>query len=127
MIKPHEVHQLQRAAQARDPPGETARGMHLPAVERIAPQLAGRAEIIRRHAGDDGGPARLVEVKQLPVRPDVGAVLGDEDRDVADDLEALAPRELAQRLPLTVEQKLLHADVVDFGVPLLAGRRHARL
>ena len=62
--------------------------MRGPVVERVAPELAGGAEVVGRHAGDGQRPAVVVELEQLLVGPDVGAVEGDEDRHVADDLHA---------------------------------------
>ena len=49
-----------------------------PVVERIAPELAGRAEGIRRRAGDEAA------LKQLGMRELVGAAGSDVERDVAD-------------------------------------------
>ena len=62
--------------------------MRVPAVQRVAPALAGGAEVVGRHAGHHGRPAVRVELEQLGPRPDVGALVGDEDRHVADDLDA---------------------------------------
>ncbi len=88
VIQPHEVDQAQHGLHARDPPRVALGGVRLPAIERVAPQLARLREVVRRHAGDHGRPARGVELEQLAVRPHVGAVVGDEDRRIADERDA---------------------------------------
>ena len=93
----------ERRLAARDPPAIAVGRQRGPSVERVAPELAGGAEVVGRHAGDDGRRAALVELEQLRVGPDVGAVVGDEDRDVADDADLARvgicahPRPLARR------------------------------
>ena len=72
------------AADAVDPPVEAALVQDIPAIERIAPALAGRAEVVGRHAGDADGREVFVELEEIGMGPDVGAVEGDEDGDVAD-------------------------------------------
>ena len=54
VIEPHHVHEPQRLAHPVDPPAETVLAEMVPVVERAAPELAGGAEGIGRHAGDDG-------------------------------------------------------------------------
>ncbi len=93
--------------------------MRIPVVERVAPQLAGLGEVVGRHAGDHGGVAGLVEVEQLRVGPDVGAVVGDEDRGVPDDPQPQAPGPTPQRRPLPEEHELPeHVAVGQVGEPV---------
>ena len=74
VVEAHDVREAQvRAARARST-SESVSRISVPAVERIAPALAGRAEVVGRHAGDDGRLAVVVELEQLAVAPDVGAV-----------------------------------------------------
>ena len=77
-----------------------------PVVERVAPALAGPAEVVRRHAGDGRRPAVAVEQEQLRVRPDVGRVGGDEDRQVADQPDALLRAYRRRARQLAEEQEL---------------------
>src|SRR5690606_18252509 len=72
VVDTHDVDLRQRAPQPRDPPRVAARLVHVPAVERVAPALAGGREVVWRHAGDHRRAAVVVEVEQLRVRPDVG-------------------------------------------------------
>ncbi len=109
VVDADEIHQLEDAAQPAQPPAEAVGGMGLPAVQRVAPALAGGAEVVGRHAGDGDRPAVAVELEQGLVRPDVGAVATDEDRRVAEQAHAALVRVTAQRRPLAVEAPLAEA------------------
>ena len=88
MIEANGVVEGQAAADAGDPPVEAALAQHAPLVERVAPALAGRGEVVGRDAGDADRAALLVKLEDLGVGPDVGAVVVDEDGDVAEDADA---------------------------------------
>ena len=93
-------------AQALDPP-LVAAGLHdVPAVERIAPALSGLAEKIWGDAGDDFGTQIFVEAEQVGLSPDIGAVVVDEDGDVANDADGALRTVAAQGPPLFVEGEL---------------------
>src|SRR5690606_1539305 len=79
------------AAQPRDPPAVALRPVRLPVVDRVAPALAGGTEVVRRDAAHPGAAAVGLEREELAMRPDVGAVAGDEDRRIADHPDAAAP------------------------------------
>ena len=85
MVEPHHVHELQGLAHSVDPPPEPLGAKTVPVVERIAPELPGDAERIRWHPAHDGRPPIRVELPQVRTRPHVGGVVGDEDRNVAND------------------------------------------
>src|SRR5439155_752983 len=53
VVESHQVDLAERGPQSRDPPRIVLGLERGPIVERIAPELAGRAEIIRRHPGDE--------------------------------------------------------------------------
>ncbi len=113
MIQPDHIHHFKCRAKSIQPPAVTVLGQRVPAINRIAPQLAGLAEIIRRHAGDHRGIALRVQLKILPIGPDVGAVVRDINRQVAHDPDAALARIFAQLSPLLEEdelQKLLRSD-----------------
>src|SRR3712207_1020875 len=80
MIDPQQVDLLKRGPDSIDPPGITSFGAALPVIDRISPELTLRGKGIGRHAGDDGRTATRVEPEQVPVRPDIRTVIGDEDR-----------------------------------------------
>ena len=119
MIDPDDVKELAAFADAADPPVIPFRGMAVPVVERIAPQLPVRRKAVRRHAGDQTDPSALVEHKEVAMRPEVGAVMRDVDRDVADDPDALRSGIRSQRLPLLQELILDIFVKCDFPLQLL--------
>ena len=107
MVDPHHVVELESGAHPGVPPRESIGGMHIPAVERIAPQLAVLTEIVRRHAGDRQRPARLlIEFEQVRAGPGIRAVHGHKNRNVADDLQPPPRRGRTHPAPLTEEQIL---------------------
>ncbi len=81
----------------------------VPAVDGVAPKLAGGAEIIGRDAGDVVARTVGVEVEERTVGPDVGAVVGDVDGDVAHDTNAVGVGVVAEVRPLFEELKLEEA------------------
>src|SRR5207302_6355801 len=101
------------ALEARDPPAEAALQVRLPVIERVAPALAGFREDVGGEPGDGRGVAGLVEEEEFPIAPEVDAVVGDEDGDVADEADAAAAGVVVQGLPLAVEEELDEAVVVD--------------
>ena len=96
VIEADDVVEGERAADAGDPPVEAALAQQAPLVERVAPALAGDGEVVGRDAGDADGVALLVELEELGVGPDVGAVVVDEDGDVAEDADVFGGAVLAQ-------------------------------
>src|SRR5581483_8874561 len=82
------------------------RAHRAPVVERVAPELADRAERVGRSPGD------VPALKQLGMGGDVGAAPGDVDRDVAEQPDAALGGIVAQRAPLAVEPHLVGDRVV---------------
>jgi hypothetical protein len=113
MVQPDDVNQVENGAQALQPPGVAILGMHLPAIEGVAPQLPGFRKIIRRNPRHHGRVAFLVDVEQVGTRPDLGAVMGDEDRDISDNRDAFFVGGSAQRPPLAEEQELAEHLALD--------------
>src|SRR4029079_6256745 len=96
----------QVAPQAVAPPGIAGGGVARPVVERIAPALSGRAEIVRRYSGDDRRVTRGVELEEVAMRPDVRRVVRHVDRHVAENRDAALSGGFAQLLPLASEDEL---------------------
>ena len=94
------------AADAVDPPGEARLLEDVPLVEGIAPALAGLREIVGRDTGNADGQEVLVELEELGVRPDVGAVVVDEDGDVANEADVAVGAVCAEGAPLLAEGEL---------------------
>jgi len=130
VIDADEVVETEGMTEAGDPPFVIRLLHQIPAIEGIAPELAGFAEVVGGDAGDDGGMSGLVEVVVLLIAPDVGTVVSDEDGDIADDLYGAFGGVAAEFIPLFAEFKLeevfeLNA-VLQFFRPRLQGEFIAR-
>ena len=77
-----------------------------PVVKRIAPKLTGRGEIIRRNSGDNCRIAFAIQIKEFRMTPDIGTVHGNENRNIADNLDALTVSVVHQIIPLLEEIEL---------------------
>ena len=106
MVDPDPVKVSQVVPDALQPPVVSGGLQPIPAVDRMAPQLTGGAEIVRRDAGNTPGKQLIVQFEQIGMGPDVGAAMVDIDGDVAEQLNLIVFAILAQRPPLLVKQKL---------------------
>ncbi len=120
MIDARDINCGEGRAHAFDPPLETVGAHAFPVVKRIAPELPGAAEVIGRHTCDDDGRAIFVELKLFRVGPNVGRVLGHEDRQIADDFDAVIVSVTLQREPLAKEEKLVKHVRFNFFSQLFA-------
>ena len=102
----------------------TIGAMRVPVIERVAPALTGRAEVIGRHTGDDGGIASLVQMEEVRCGPYVRTVMGREDGDVSDQGNAKFMGPPAKLLPLPEEQELQGFVFRHFGVKTDDGLGH---
>src|SRR5262249_36170192 len=82
------VHDLQNRPHAFDPPLEAIFQHSFPVVEGIAPELSGRAEIIRRDARDNCRNTIAIKFELLRIGPNVGRIMGHKDRYIADQTDA---------------------------------------
>src|SRR5690242_154106 len=101
VVDARDVDELERPCEALDPPAEAGPPMLGPVVQRVAPMLPVRVQRIGRCAG------YLAAREELRPRRDVRALVGDVDRDVADEPHAPVARVVAQRAPLTLEAHLV--------------------
>ena len=85
----------------------------------MPPQLAGIAEIIRRHPGYVPGGFVPVQVEQVRTGPDLGAVGGQVNGQVADDSDTLPVAVGFQAVPLPEKQKLLNFIFLKMEKPKL--------
>src|SRR5664279_1649065 len=106
MVEAHRVREPEIEADPLDPPVVSLVGEDVPAVEGMAPELAIRAEVVRRNARNRSGPPVLPEGEQPAVRPDVGAVPRDVDGHVPEDRDAARVRGGLDPLPLPEEEEL---------------------
>ena len=114
MVDANDVAQREDRTHALDPPAIAFLRVFAPFVERVAPTLSGGAEVVGRHPGDNARVAVALQVEQVLVGPDVGTVRGDEDRHVADDLDAFAVGIRFQLRPLGKEAPLAEAPEITF-------------
>ena len=101
VVDPAEVEELERAQEALPPPAVAGRTVDGPIVERVPPPLAVRAEGVGRRSRD------LAAREQLRPGVEVGAAVGDVDRQVADQPDAALGGVLPQRPPLPLEAHLV--------------------
>ncbi len=119
-----------RATEAGDPPGKASAGMRVPAINRIAPQLSGGAEVVGRNTGHHSRLAILVELKQFAIGPDIYAIECHVDGQVAHDANIIAQAMRLQVAPLALEFKLDELGALDlvaqFGARALQRSRLAQ-
>src|SRR5262249_52486964 len=101
VVDPHRVDQLERAAEALDPPAVAVACHHCPVVDRIPPTLSRRAPVVGRDTGDEAPP------EQLRSGPMIGASAGDSERKVAEDPDAAVTRVCVHGVPLALEANLI--------------------
>src|SRR6202011_581432 len=83
VIEAHRIESGEGVRESLQPPAEPRPLDLRPVIERIAPALAGGAEVVWRDAGDDRGLPLAVEAEEIGMGPHVGAVVCDEDGDGA--------------------------------------------
>lgn len=113
VINAQVIGQGELAANPVNPPGISGLFMVIPVIKRVAPELSGFTEIIGRDSGYAGREALGIELEQLFVCPDVRAVERDKDRDIADNLNIVFMRIIAQLNPLLLENELYEAVIID--------------
>src|SRR5208337_4311115 len=106
VVETDHVEHIEPATEASNPPCVSALRVRVPAIDGIAPELAGGAEVIRWHTCDHFRLAAFVELEQSAIGPDIGAVECDVDRHVAQDANAVSPAVGFQVVPLPLEFKL---------------------
>ena len=119
VIEANDVALLQCPLHALNPPVISALAEYVPAVKRIAPALSGAAKKIGRHARNIDRVAVFVELKDLGMVPDVGAIQIDEDGDVGDELDAICCAVLMHRAPLFKKEELNRARNHQLALVLL--------
>ena len=125
VVEPDEVHQLQRRPQPGRPTRRTRPAHGVPVVVRVAPELAGLREVVGRHPGHHPRAQVLVEQVALAGRPRRPPSRGDEDRHVADELDAALAGVPAEVVPLAEEQELAEQVAAGRLGQLRARRRPA--
>src|SRR6202045_1470544 len=115
MIKPDVVAVARCPSQTLDPPFVARRLQLVPAVKRVAPALSRLAEKIWRNTRHHFRIQILIQTEQFAVGPDVGAVVVDKDRYIADDANRAFGTIVTQGPPLLIKGELqggANGDVV---------------
>ena len=115
VVDTQDIHVAQGFCDTADPPCKFCFFMLFPVIERVAPQLAGFAEIIGGNTCDAQREAFAVQTEQLLVCPYVSTVIGYEDRCVADDGDAFFVGIGFHCLPLFLED-ILQEDFLFNGI-----------
>ncbi len=89
MIDAQQIDLPQGVADAIDPPGVASFSIPFPVVDRVCPELPAGGKGVGWHTGHVGQLDLHVDAKELAVGPDVGAIVGHEDRQIADDRNAV--------------------------------------
>lgn len=89
MVDAQHVVQARCTCDALHPPAVTIFPHLFPAIKRVSPKLAVRAEGIRRHTGHGNGRVTGVQLKILRSRPNIRRIHGYIDRQVSDDFDAM--------------------------------------
>src|SRR6185369_14919799 len=105
-----------------DPPVISTRPDCIPVIKRSAPALAGGAEGVRRDPRNRFRFEIVLQAKEIAVRPNVSAVIGHENSDIAHHPDGALGAVTAEGTPLFVEEKLNRAAEVHLGVQFLQGR-----
>ena len=106
VVQSHQIRQPQVGSHPLDPPVIALLLHPIPAVGGIPPELAGGTEVVGRNAADPLRPPLLGELEEARVGPDIGAVEGRVDRQVAHDPHSAPMGRLLQPVPLEEEEEL---------------------
>ena len=106
MIDANHIRTASQRSDALHPPLILRRFVGRPVVQRVAPQLAVRRKIVRRHSGDVTGAEVFVQGKKLRMRPDIGGVFGRVDGQVSDQADPQIVDVGFERVQLAEEQIL---------------------
>src|SRR6202167_1354697 len=113
VIHANHIDVSQQSTQPIDAPAITSRTHGIPVVNRIAPQLTLRAEIIGRNSGDEARPMLLIEQEQFRVRPNITGIRGNKERQIADQAHAPGMGMLLDLIGLAEQQELREADLIN--------------
>ena len=88
MVQAIDVKSCQAGSQSFKPPTVTLFFKRLPGIHGESPQLACFGEIVRRHSCHHRGVSIGIEFEKFGMRPDIGAFMGYEQGNIADQLDS---------------------------------------
>src|SRR5258707_3972348 len=107
VIDPDHIIELEAGPQAGEPPGVTILGVAFPCVKGITPELPIGCEIVGRNPSDAGWFKIFRHLEKLRVSPDFSTIHGDENRDIAENLDLPVGRVPSQFVPLLEKLELI--------------------
>ena len=116
VVDADDVAETEGGAEAGGPPVVVVAVHGFPVVDGVAPVLAGGAEVVGRGAGVGAEAEEAVEFEEVGFTPDVGGIVGDEDGEVAEDLDVVGARVFAEGGELAEEEELGEAFALDLFV-----------
>ena len=125
MVNPDNIIELRHRLYAPCPPGIAVFFHHIPAEQRVAPELAVIGKCVRRAAGHIDRIQILIQIKLSWVCPDIRAVPRNIYRHIPDNLNSLRVDIRLQLSPLFKEQILEHLvkpDILRIGPARLRER-----
>ena len=131
VIDANRVEVIQPCLEPINPPTIARLSERLPVIDRVSPELALGAEIIRRNAGDDPRLRLLVQQEQLGIGPHVRRIRGNKDGKITQQPHPALIRVILEGLPVPQQDELAKAELAASRRPTLAslGREqpvHAR-
>ena len=114
VIEAHDIELRAGMCHTADPPGIALLFVHVPAVERIAPELSRFGKRIRRTARHLDHVRFLIQIKELRIRPDIRRIIGDINRQIADDPYPFPGGMGLESAPLSVKDELNKIAEADF-------------
>ena len=121
VVDTYAVELCKQVPEAFHPPVVPPQCQCVPVIERIAPQLSGIAEIIRRHTGHDCWFTASIQQENIPISPHIGRIISYEYRNVPDHCNALGRSIRAQMPPLAGELPLQVFVDTDLGTQFNRG------
>ena len=121
VIDANRVEVIQPRLEPIDPPAIARLSERLPVIDRVPPQLALGAEIIRRNAGDDPGLRLVVQEEQLRIGPYVRRIRGNKDGKITQQPHSALIRIILEELPVPQHDELAKAELLH-GIGQLSPR-----
>src|SRR5579871_5652206 len=114
VVQTNRVHVKQQGANPINRPAVAGCAQCIPVVNRIAPQLSLRTEVVRRNPRYKSRPAVLIEQEQFRIRPHITRIRRDKEGQIADQPDALRMRISLKLISLAEEQELCERHLLDF-------------
>jgi len=106
VVDAQDIKELKIVAYPFEPPLVPRILKGVPSIDRVSPELSCLAEVIRRNTCNKGGPLFSVQLKEVRMRPYIGTIVIDVDRNITDQLQPFLVAVFFKGEPLFKEKKL---------------------